>query len=109
MEEFEKLTGIKFDFLGDDGEHLEVTLSPPAPPAQTNGQWDETNKFVFWDCQVEPLTNHAQLPVLCYANWSQPCRDFPAGAFLAAWFSPGWICWGSIAGGARRFEPDSGR
>ncbi len=72
--------GVRFDIFDDASESLRVELSLPVEPVMTNGKWDSTNNEVVWTAQIE-TTNAVHLPVLCYANWSQPDVSFQSNHF----------------------------
>ncbi len=75
-EKFMEVIGIDFQLFGDPREHLKVQLSLPVPPARTNGKWDEDEKQVVWDGEIESRTNSIDLPMTCYASWGQPDESF---------------------------------
>jgi hypothetical protein len=69
-------TLMEFNLFADTPDHLTVTLSLPGSPAHTNGKWDENDKAVVWESDLEDRTNGTRLPVFCYASWAQPAEKF---------------------------------
>ncbi len=68
--------GLKFKLFGDPDDHLVVKLALPLPPVNTNGRWDETNRQVVWEADLEERTDTNRVPTLCYASWSHPDEQF---------------------------------
>jgi hypothetical protein len=73
--------GLFTDLLGGFGEsgetdHLTVKLALAHPPNQSNGTWQ--NGQVVWSADLDP---DRPLPVLCYANWSDPDAQFQKAHF----------------------------
>jgi hypothetical protein len=74
---FEKFSGLDFDFFGNHAnDHLTVKLSLPAAPIHTNGKWNEAQRRVIWESDLEEKEKGARLPVFCYASWSNPDDEF---------------------------------
>jgi hypothetical protein len=66
---------VDSDMFGQK-DHLVVRLTLPTAPNFTSGQWDQAAGQVVWDTDIVDRTNNAQLPVSCYASWSQPNERF---------------------------------
>ena len=62
---------LELDLPGS-GDRLTVRLSLPSAPARTNGKWDAARHRVVWDSMLDNAETPGRIPVLCYANWSQP-------------------------------------
>lgn len=68
--------GLDFKLFGDPDDHLVVKLALPSPPVNSNGRWDETNRQVLWEADLEERAGTNRVPTLCYASWSQPDERF---------------------------------
>jgi hypothetical protein len=60
----------------DQKDHLVVRLVLPTAPNFTSGQWDQAAGQVVWDTDIVDRTNNTQVPVSCYASWSQANERF---------------------------------
>jgi len=73
---FGQLVGLDFNLFGDTPDHLTVKLSLPAGPLHSNGQWNQADKQVVWQSDLQARTDTNHLPFACYANWVQPDEAF---------------------------------
>jgi hypothetical protein len=73
---FSKVFGLNSNSSGGSGAHLVVKLSTPSAPVNTNGRWDETNRCVLWEADLEQRTDTNCVPTVCYASWSQPDEPY---------------------------------
>src|SRR5882724_10011019 len=58
------------------GGHLLVKLSLASPPVHSNGRWDETNKLVVWESDLQQKEDAVGLPTVCYASWADSDEKF---------------------------------
>lgn len=72
---FPKVIGLHFDIGGSD-DHVLVKLSLASPPIHSNGRWDETNKQVVWESDVQMKEKASGVPTFCYASWCDPDEKF---------------------------------
>jgi hypothetical protein len=68
--------GVSSGEVSGTPDHLTVRLALTHPPDFTNGKWQDGK--VVWSENLEPSR---PLPVLCYAGWSNPDRQFQSDHF----------------------------
>ncbi|MDB6124921.1 MAG: hypothetical protein JWQ71_3914 [Pedosphaera sp.] len=71
---FEKMIHLRL--FGETDDHLTVRLSLLSAPIHTNGRWDETQKKVVWESELEAGKEPVRLPAFCYASWSNANEAF---------------------------------
>lgn len=65
-----------------DQDTVHVTLSAPAEPMLTNGQWDADATAVRWEANVEPRAGRRfHAPALAYAFWAESDAAFQQSRF----------------------------
>jgi hypothetical protein len=65
-----------FRLAGSGGEYLRANMHIPNEPYITNGEWDEEGILKWRKSLPRVDTTSYDLPVLIYAFWSDPDRDF---------------------------------
>ena len=70
-----RVIGLHFDVGGSD-DHILVKLSLTSPPIHSNGRWDETNKLVVWESDLQVKEKASGVPTFCYASWADPDEKF---------------------------------
>jgi len=56
-------------------DQVNVTLTLPHEPYETNGQWDEEKRQLTWSRKIR-RDKQVEIPFLCYAAFTQPNEDY---------------------------------
>jgi|GEM_PF-3927352 len=63
-----------------ENDQVNVKLSLPHKPSETNGQWDENKRQVTWSRKIR-RDKIVDLPFLCYATFTQPNEKYQKNHF----------------------------
>ena len=75
MQHYEIEPDIFFIDIFPENDKVNVKLSLPHKPSETNGQWDENKRQVTWSRKIR-RDKIVDLPFLCYAVYTQPNEEY---------------------------------
>jgi len=75
MQHYEIEPDIFFIDIFPAFDRVNVTLSLPHEPYETNGQWDAEKRQVTWSRKIR-RDKRVEIPFLCYVAFTQPNEDY---------------------------------
>jgi len=75
MQHYEIEPDIFFIDIFPENDQVNVKLSLPHKPSETNGQWDKDKRQVTWSRKIR-RDKIVDLPFLCYATFTQPNEKY---------------------------------